>query len=258
MDLRQTTETIVGIAQEAGAQVLPLYARLAATHKYDGSLVTEADAASEELIRRRLREHFPDHAVYGEETGLQGPEDSPYRWYVDPIDGTSNYVFGIPVWGVSIGLTREGRCVAGAFEMPAIGETYWAWEGGGAFCNGQPLHPSETSEMNLSDLVSISSLRSGCYECGFVQKHRCLGSAAHALAATAAGCFVGMVHANWRLHDIAACLVMCQEVGLVVTTLDGRPFTDFRGLDPDAVAPAMVLAPPAIHARLLEAVQPKK
>jgi myo-inositol-1(or 4)-monophosphatase len=253
--LARTTEIIIGIAQEAGARALADYGVLEATQKYDGTLVTAADPATERLIRERLRAHFPDHAVFGEELGFAGDETSPYVWYLDPIDGTSNYIFGLPIWGVSIGLTFEGRCIAGAFDMPAVKETYWAWEGGGAFRNGRRLSAATVTEMNHNDLVSVSSIRPRKYSYTFPQKCRCMGSAAHGLAGVAAGHFVGMVHDNWKLHDIAAGLVMCQETGVVATTVEGEPFTSFAGLDPTKPAPMLILAPPGIHARLAESVR---
>ncbi|MEI6500315.1 MAG: inositol monophosphatase family protein, partial [Armatimonadota bacterium] len=95
MDLQRTTEIIIGLAQEAGAGVLAKYGSMEAITKYDGTLVTEADPEAEALIRERLRQHFPDHAVYGEELGFEGAEDNPWRWYLDPIDGTNNYIFGL-------------------------------------------------------------------------------------------------------------------------------------------------------------------
>lgn len=256
MDLQHVTEIAIAIAQEAGAQVLAAYGSHQGTIKYDGTLVTEADSAAEVLIRRRLKESFPEHAVYGEEMGLEGSRDNPWIWYIDPIDGTSNYVFGIPIWGVSLGLVHDGRPVAGVFDMPPVRQTFWSWEGGGAFCNGRRLSPQRVREMRPTDLISVSSMRPRAYRLGFPQKPRCLGSAAHALAGMAAGQFVGMVHSNWRLHDLAAGLVMCREVGLKITTLNGKNFDSFQGLDPDKAAPALVIAGPELHTLFLQSVQP--
>lgn len=255
MDLQRTTEIIIGIAQEAGAGVLAQYGNFEAIEKYDGTLVTEADPEAEMLIRKRLKAHFPDHSIYGEEMGFEGPRDNPYVWYIDPIDGTSNYIFGIPIWGVSIGLTHQGRCVAGVFEMPPVRETYWAWDGGGAFRNGQRLLPSTITEMRPNDLINVSSSGLNRYKLSFPQKIRSMGSAAHALAGVAAGQFVGVVHDNWRLHDIAAGLVMCQETGVVATRDDGTVFDNFDGCDPDTAAPTLILAPRALHSKLMATVK---
>ena len=254
LDLQRTTEIIIGIAQEAGAGVLAQYGNFEAIEKYDGTLVTEADPEAEMLIRKRLKQHFPGHAIYGEEMGFEGSRDNPFVWYIDPIDGTSNYIFGIPIWGVSIGLTHQGRCVAGVFEMPPVHETYWAWDGGGAFRNGQRLLPSTLTQMRPNDLISVSSSALNHYRFSFPQKIRCLGSATHGLAGLAAGHFVGMVHDKWRLHDIAAALVMCQETGVVATLEDGTPFDSFNGCDPDGPAPTLILAPKALHSELRKCV----
>ncbi|MHB8994643.1 MAG: inositol monophosphatase family protein [Armatimonadota bacterium] len=257
MNLQRTTEIIIGIAQEAGAGVLAQYGNFEAIEKYDGTLVTEADPEAEALIRKRLKQHFPGHSIYGEEMGFEGPQDNPFTWYIDPIDGTSNYIFGLPIWGVSIGLVHEGRCVAGVFEMPPVRETYWGWDGGGAFRNGQRLLPSKINAMRPNDLICVSSSALNKYDMSFPQKARCMGSAAHGLVGVAAGHFVGMVHDNWRLHDIAAGLVMCQETGIVATTDDGTVFDSFNGCDPNAPAPALILAPAALHGKLMECVRRK-
>lgn len=255
MDLQRITEIIIGIAQEAGAGVLAQYGSFEAIEKYDGTLVTEADPAAEVLIRKHLKRHFPDHSVYGEEMGFEGPRDNPFIWYIDPIDGTSNYIFRIPIWGVSIGLTHNGRCVAGVFDMPPVRETYWAWDGGGAFRDGQRLQPSTITAMRPNDLICVSSSILQRYELSFPQKVRCMGSAAHGLVGVAAGQFVGMVFDNWRLHDLAAGLVMCQETDVVVTRLDGTPFESFDGCDPDAAAPPLILAPEALHSQIMACVR---
>lgn len=257
MDLQRITELIIGIAQEAGAGVLASYGSHPETTKYDGTLVTEADPAAEALIRERLQKHFPEHSIYGEELGFAGPRDNEWVWYLDPIDGTSNYVFGLPLWGVSIGLTHRGRCVAGVIEMPALRETFWAWEGGGAFCNGRRLQASLTTTMQDNDLLCISSTIVQRYDFSFPQKIRALGSAAYALAALASGAFVGLIHDNWRLHDVAAGMVLCQETGLIATCDDGSPFESFENYDPDAPAPTLILATPQMHPQIMECVRLK-
>ncbi len=257
MDLQRTTEIIIGIAQEAGAHALAGFGVAEGTHKYDGSLVTCYDAQCEQLIRDRLREHFPGHTVFGEEMGFEGPEDNDWIWYLDPIDGTSNYVFGLPVWGVSIGLAQHGRPVAGAFFMPMSDETWWAWRGGGAYRNGQRLQVYDPGALNRSDLVCLSSTIIERYEFAFPQKVRCYGSAAHALAAMAGGSFAAIVHDHWYLHDMAAGILMCEEAGAITTRVDGTPFDSFAGLDPRENAPLLVIAGPATHGGILAGVRRK-
>jgi myo-inositol-1(or 4)-monophosphatase len=257
MDLQRTTEIIIGLAQEAGAHALVGFGEAEGSRKHDGTLVTCFDGQCEALIRERLGQHFPGHTVFGEEMGFEGPEDNEWIWYLDPIDGTSNYVFGLPIWGVSIGLAHEGRPVAAAFHMPVTGQTWWAWRGGGAYCDGRRLQLHDPTDMNRTDLVCLSSTIVERYEFSFPQKVRCYGSAAHALATMAGGSFAAVIHDCWYLHDLAAGLVMCQEVGAVVTREDGSPFEGFTGTDPRRHAPLLVIAGPGVHAQVLATVKPR-
>lgn len=257
MDLQRTTEIIIGVAREAGAHARTGFGAATCTHKHDGTLVTCFDSQSEQLIRAHLRHHWPDHTIYGEEMGFEGPVDNEWIWYLDPIDGTSNFVFGLPIWGASIGLAHRGQPVAGVFYMPQTDETWWAWRGGGAYHNGQRLEVYAPEDMNRTDLVCLSSSILERYHFSFPQKVRCYGSAAHALAMMAGGAFAAVIHDHWYVHDIAAALLMCQEAGAVVTQTDGTTFDSFDGLDPKAKVPALVVTGGKIHERMLAAVTPK-
>jgi myo-inositol-1(or 4)-monophosphatase len=257
MDLQRVTEIVIGIAQEAGAMVLGEFGEHEGSLKCDGSLVTEADARSEVLIRERLRRDFPDHTIFGEELGFDGPADNPWVWYLDPIDGTSNYIFGLPNWGVSIGLAHEGQPVAGAIFMPLTQRTYWAWRGGGAYCNARRLSIHDPDKLYPTDLVCVSSTIFERYEVRLPQKIRSFGCAAEALATTASGCFAGLIHNHWHLHDLAAGVLMCEEAGGVVTREDGTPFESFAGTDPKAKAPLLVVAGPRVHEQILAGLRRK-
>ncbi|NPV47542.1 MAG: inositol-phosphate phosphatase [Armatimonadetes bacterium] len=254
-DLQRATEVALEIAHEAGQLALACYGRAQVEEKHDGSLVTQADRGAEELIRSRLAAAFPDHAVFGEEFGIGGNQASPYVWYIDPVDGTSNFVHGLPLWGVSVGLTYAERSVAGAFVMPVMQETYWGWEGGGAWQDGRRVAVADRTEMRTNDFVSIASTILNGYQVDLPQKLRCLGSASHALAAVAAGHFVAAIQDNWKPYDFAAVLVMCQEAGVVVTYEDGRAFESFAGLDRSTPGPTLVAAGPGIHSRVLSGLR---
>ena len=110
--------------------------------KRDLTPVTEADRAVEEAVRRRLAERRPEDAVVGEEEGLVGATDAAGRWIIDPIDGTKNYVRGIPVFATLIAVERQGRLVAGVASAPAMGRRWWAARGEGAFVDGKPIRVS--------------------------------------------------------------------------------------------------------------------
>jgi histidinol-phosphatase len=107
--------------------------------KLDATEVTEADRATERLAAQMLLDSRPGHAVYGEEHGLVGDPDAEWRWILDPIDGTSGFVRGIPVWATLIALThRQLGVVVGVVSAPALGRRWWAARGGGAFADGRP------------------------------------------------------------------------------------------------------------------------
>lgn len=133
------------IALAGGDIAMGFYRRdPASRQKSDGSWVTEADRAVETAIRARIGAAFPDHNVLGEEEGLADSGGGPARrgaptWVVDPIDGTHNYMAGIPIWGVLVTLRIDGCSVVGVCHAPALGETYEATAGGKALRNGEAM-----------------------------------------------------------------------------------------------------------------------
>ena len=125
-------ETCERAARSAGQVLLDWVDRFSPREKAPADLVTEADLASQEEIRRILLTQFPDHAFMGEEGGDPGPANATYRWLVDPLDGTTNYVHHIPHYCVSIALERQGQLICGAVFDPVSRECFTAESGGGA------------------------------------------------------------------------------------------------------------------------------
>ena len=147
------------LADLADAVTLPRFRSddLDVRHKADASEVTEADKGAEAVMRARLREARPDHAVLGEEDGLGGgAANSGYRWVLDPIDGTSNYVKRVPIWATLIALQHEGVSVVGVVSAPALGRRWWARADGGAFANGEPIHVSSVDALEQCHLAYAS------------------------------------------------------------------------------------------------------
>jgi histidinol-phosphatase len=135
----------LSLADMADAITLPHFRSTSLTvdRKSDRTEVTIADRGAEAAIRARLSVERPHHAVLGEEEGLIGSPDATSRWIVDPIDGTSNFVKGVPVWATLIALEADGELVVGVCSAPALGRRWWAVRGGGAFADGNPIHVSE-------------------------------------------------------------------------------------------------------------------
>lgn len=200
------------LAREAGEQLAALYGRAKATTKEDGSVITEADRAVDDLLQRRIRERYPDHAILSEEsdTIYQG---RPVTWVIDPLDGTTNYALGICYWGCSIGIVVDGRPYAGVLTMPALGAEFWARAGAGAFLNGDRLGgpPRQVTERN--SFIAICSRSWRYFDVAVHYKGRLLGSAAYDLAAVAEGVAVGCIQAAAHIWDIAAGWILLQEAG---------------------------------------------
>src|SRR5215467_13815888 len=135
-------ETAVEIAREAGALLSGFFERRVAFElKGEFDLVTEADRASEKLVVERLRTYFPSHNIVAEEGGGHQTA-SEYCWYVDPLDGTTNFAHGFPAFNVTLGLTRAGEMAAGVVYDPIRQEMFTAERGGGAYLNNRRIHVS--------------------------------------------------------------------------------------------------------------------
>jgi len=229
------------IAQEGGARLREFFAQGVETeYKGDVDVVTVADRAVEQLIRTRLGETFPEHGMYGEE-GTREQLDQEFRWYVDPLDGTTNFAHGFPHFCVSLGLERraaglgrdkDGTLVAAVIYDPLRDELFTAEQGKGARLNGKPLHVSRTAELAES-LVGTGfpsrkrheSPNVHFYHEFTLRSHgvRRAGSAALDLAYVAAGRLEAFWEFNLNPWDTAAGILLVQETGGRVTDFAGNP-----------------------------------
>ena len=195
-------------------------------------LVTEIDRASEHLIHRLLRRACPDFGFLGEERGARRAE-APYRWVVDPLDGTMNFVHGVPLFGVSIGLVHEQTLLVGVIYDPMRKELFSAVRGRGAFVNGRRLAVSHTAHLSTGLLSTgfSSKFRTnrqpylGWFQTFESKSHavRRLGSTALSLAYVAAGRLDGFYEQDLWPWDIAAGILLVREAGGRVTDFNGHP-----------------------------------
>jgi histidinol-phosphatase len=118
------------------------------SRKADNSEVTEIDRATEQAIVEVFTTERPSYGIFGEEYGVSGPADAEYQWVIDPIDGTTNFVRGVPVWATLIALVHNGVPVLGVVSAPAMGFRWWATTGGGAFFNGTRIYASSTATIS--------------------------------------------------------------------------------------------------------------
>ncbi len=247
--MKEFVEVAEGIAREAGALLRDFYHRGVRTeYKGDVDLVTEADRASEALLTDRLRAAFPSHGVYGEE-GTRSGLDAEFRWYVDPLDGTTNFAHGFPVFCVVLGCERraaslppeqDGEMVAGVIYDPLRDEMFSAARGAGAQMNGAPMHVSRTKALQEA-LVGTgfpSHKRHRSPNVHFYQEFtlrshgvRRAGSAALDLAYVASGRLDGYWEFKLNPWDTSAGYLLVEEAGGRITRADGSKFR----LDSDEV-----------------------
>lgn len=162
--LRSYLDFAMETAWQAGRLTLGYFQRdLRPEIKDDNTPVTLADRQAEELIRGRIEERFPGHAIIGEEYGTSETEGASHRWFIDPIDGTRSFVRGVPLYAVLIGLEIEGEIKVGVANYPAMGEMLAAADGQGCRWNGRPTRVSNVSRLQDGLLVHSDAASFAAY-----------------------------------------------------------------------------------------------
>ena len=230
------TEFVPGmseIAREAGGLLMEYFRQhVKIEYKGDVDLVTVADRKSEALILERIRAKWPTHDVLGEE-GARIETGSDYKWYVDPLDGTTNFAHGFPVFCVSLAIDYKGKRVAGVLYDPTRDELFSAESGSGAYLNGERMRVSTTAR--LAECLVATGFPSHkrhknpnifFYHQITLRTHgvRRAGSAALDLANVASGRFDGFWEFNLNPWDTAAGVLIVEEAGGKVTDFSGGPF----------------------------------
>src|SRR4030088_1989456 len=222
------------IAREAGALLMHHFKQyLKIEYKGDADLVTAADRASEVLIRDRIRQQWPDHDVLGEEQGLND-QGSEYRWYVDPLDGTTNFAHTFPVFNTTLALERAGEMIAGVVFDPTRQEMFSAERGGGAYLNNRRIRVSKASR--IEDALVATGFPSRkrhenvnvhfYYQLAMVTHGvRRAGAAALDLAYVASGRLDAFWEFGLNPWDMAAGVLLVREAGGTVSDMHGGPFS---------------------------------
>jgi myo-inositol-1(or 4)-monophosphatase len=221
-------------AEEAGRLLLVASGTVVAREKAPFDLVTDADGASQRTIAALLAEAFPDHTLLAEEDGVVPDPGTPWRWIVDPLDGTINFAHGFPFWAVSIALEHEGRLVVGVVHDPLAGATYSAALGRGAQFNGRAASVSRADRLRdclIATALPVDFRADADRQMSLFRRFstgthsvRRTGSSALNLALVAAGgldiCYATFMN-PW---DAAAGVVLVREAGGVVTDLRGSTY----------------------------------
>jgi histidinol-phosphatase len=201
--------------------------------KPDRTFVTVADQGIERELRARINTAYPDHGLVGEEYGTQDG-DAPTRWYLDPIDGTHNFIRGVPLFGTLIGVEHEGELQVGVMSAPAMGERWYAWRGGGAWNRGRAgderrIRVSEVGAVGDAQLVYGSAHENE--ESGLFPGFEALIASAWrdrgfgdfwGYALVAEGAAEAMMETGMHTWDVAAPTVIIEEAGGRVTDVDGE------------------------------------
>jgi myo-inositol-1(or 4)-monophosphatase len=233
----------VEIAREAGALLANYFERRVVFElKGDFDLVTEADRASEKLVVERLRSHFPSHSIVAEEGGGH-TSSSDYRWYVDPLDGTTNFAHSFPMFNVTLGLEHAGEIIAGVVFDPVRQEMFTAERGAGAYLNNHRIRVSAVKR--LEDSLGSTGFPSRkrhqnvnihFYHQMAMASHgvRRTGSAAIDLAYVACGRLDLFWEFGLNPWDMAAGVLLVQEAGGRISDMKGAPHSITRS--PDVLA----------------------
>jgi len=232
--------------------------RLTVARKGPRDYVTEVDRASEESIVETLRSAYPDHAVLGEEFGHQGPDQAEFQWIIDPLDGTTNFIHGLPTYAVSIALAQRGQVTQAVVYDPARNELFTASRGSGTFLNDRRVRVSSRTRLHDALLgahwagandpeLGVSRFRAMAEGCSSVRR---LGSTVLDLAYVASGRLDGFCGVGLKSWDLAAGSLLIQEAGGLVSDFDGEQSWVDSG---DVLAGS-----PKIFTQMLATLQPLK
>jgi myo-inositol-1(or 4)-monophosphatase len=251
--MQPNIDFLITLSKEAGEILKQGYGKEhQISYKGPINVVTEVDRKSEDMLIKRILDSFPDHSIVAEESGLlEGKND--HRWFIDPVDGTSNYAKGFPIFCVSIGYAYKGKMTLAAIYDPIRDESFYAERGAGAWLNGEKIHVSQTDKLIDSMLVTgfpydmeqkENNLAHFVHLSHKVQTIRRLGSAVLDQAYVACGRLDGYWEIDISAWDIAAGTLLVEEAGGIVTTVKG---------DKDYFKPPfdIVAANPNLHPKLL-------
>jgi myo-inositol-1(or 4)-monophosphatase len=243
LDFAETTTTRVG------KHLMQDFGKVQASQKADGTLVTQADKWADQEIRDAIVSTFSDYGILSEESDQTFP-DKEWCWVIDPLDGTTNFTRGIPIWSISLGLLYRGTPVFGYVYAPPLNQAFhgfWAGSSGlitpiGAFLNNHPIHTSQDSP-SKNHFFNLCSRSTDIIQPGFPCKLRMLGVASYNFLTVASGAVLGGIEATPKVWDIAGAWVIVQAAGGSWISLKDEPFPLSPGMDySDRSFPTMVVS----------------
>lgn len=239
----------VSLAAECSEFAVSQFRLHPARRKRDGTLVTETDVAIDHMVSQRLTATFPGHRVLSEEQITAYDAGAEFTWVVDPIDGTTNFARGLPIWGISIALLHDGLPVVGVVDFPLTQERFTATAGGGAWRNGDRIQSYDGDHADDQQLLMKCTRTDKRMQMHTPLKSRVCGSAAYHLCKVADGTALIGVEATPKVWDLAAAWLIIVEAGGVVTTWRQAPVFPLAAISKEYVAaatPVIAAANPAI------------
>ncbi|HEY9641827.1 MAG TPA: inositol monophosphatase family protein [Coleofasciculaceae cyanobacterium] len=229
VDWTKIVEFAEATTARVGAHLLKDFGQAQAVEKADGSLVTRSDRWADEALRQAIAQAFPKHGVLSEEAEHIFPAND-WCWIIDPIDGTTNFTRGIPIWGISLGLLYQGTPIFGHVYLPPLGQAFhgfWPGNSGvacptGAFLNHRPIHTS-VDQPDGNQFFNVCARSTAVLQKPVPCKIRMLGVATYNLLMVAAGVALGGVEATPKIWDIAAVWAIVQAAGGVWVALEPEP-----------------------------------
>ena len=227
--IHQDQQFLINLAHQAGELARRHADKLQIEGKADGSLVTNADQEVETFIRAGLTERWPDDAIVGEEIAGSADTDTDNVWYIDPIDGTHNFIGGLPLWAVCIGRCSEGVPTAGVIYAPALGLTWTGFAGQGAYLNGAPVSIPDCKEIVRSDMIAFTTESASDWQLDLPHSQRNLGSGALHCGYLTTGAFKACLFSNWLMWDVVPGLAIATAAGAIACNLAAEPITNLAG-----------------------------
>jgi myo-inositol-1(or 4)-monophosphatase len=221
-DVQPYLDFAAELAAECGALAVETFGQHTAQRKSDGTLVTQTDEAIDRLISTRIGNAYPDHAILSEEQATIYDPSVEFTWVVDPLDGTTNFTNGLPIWGVSIALLRGGRPVVGVLDFPLLGEQYHAALGGGAARGIERLATATLAVPNDEQFLMKCTRTDRLYRLATPLKSRIMGSAAYHICKVADGTALAGIEASPKVWDLAAAWLIVKEAGGEIVTASGE------------------------------------
>lgn len=258
-DTRSILAEVEAIGKQAGEIALNSFGRVDVSVKADASFVTDADRRVEAFVREQLQSRFPDDNIVGEEYAASNSGSSGYTWVIDPIDGTTNYVRGLPHWAVCIArVDANGRPDIGVVDVPVLAESYAASTGNGATLNGERLEIRAQEGPENEQLLAAWSSFFRSIDLTFAGKVRVLGSTILKFVNLAKGCYIGGFTPDVHIWDLAPGFPILWEAGGEIRTRDGELYEQFQLAPGNGYAvPPLVLAAPGQFDRLIGMVRPR-